>query len=154
MSGACCWWFGSLFLRHFQGGKQDVKEVIQHSQQRPRCQAPVLGKSRYFSFSSTPSFSVFSGFTFGPRPVRDACLPEPLPVPPARQTGRRRQVLCPLPTWLPPGRPEKQRECRWQFVFVTFSPFWRLLTCLPPGRELLTRSAGERSESTGIFSCT
>jgi len=25
----------SLFLRHFQGGKQDVKEVIQHSQQRP-----------------------------------------------------------------------------------------------------------------------
>ena len=37
--------------------------------------------------------AIFSGFTFGPRPVRDTCLPEPLPVPPARQTGRRRQVF-------------------------------------------------------------
>ena len=32
----------SLFLRHFQGGKQDLKEVIQHSQQRPQSQVFAL----------------------------------------------------------------------------------------------------------------
>jgi len=38
------------------------------------------------------------------------CLPKP----------RRRQVLCSIPTCLPPGRPERRRKCREQFVFATF----------------------------------
>ena len=98
------------------------------------CYQPVFGKLGLIFFLFPSPFSVFSDLTFGPRPVFlflfqqlllckflckplhnlgdsvkefvnahgktsrfSACLPKP----------RRRQVLCPIPTCLPTGRPEK-----------------------------------------------